>query len=80
MLLLIGVLAMFALWLIGLIAQARGYRVSFGHVPVQVRHCRLFRWRVGGWMSLHIALQASENEKEITALESLKNMAWKIQI
>lgn len=29
-LLLIGALAMFALWLIGLIALARGYRVSFG--------------------------------------------------
>jgi predicted small integral membrane protein len=56
-LLLIGALAMFALWLIGLVAQARLAIVCVSvRLAVRARQCRSFRWRAGGWMSLLIAI------------------------
>ncbi|MDP1619495.1 MAG: hypothetical protein Q8M12_00690, partial [bacterium] len=42
-LLLIGALAMFALWLIGLAAQARAIGRALVHVPERLQRCRSFR-------------------------------------
>jgi predicted small integral membrane protein len=79
-LLLIGALAMFALWLIGLAAQARGYRVNFGSRAREASTLSvisLARWWLGE--PSHRTARFRK-EEEITAMESLRNMAWRMQI
>lgn len=75
-LLLIGALAMYALWLIGLVVQVRGYRVSFGssaRTDSTLSIISLARW----WLeeAAHRATRFRKQE-EITALEALRNLAW----
>lgn len=79
-LLLIGALAMFALWLIGLAAQARGYRVNFGsrtRTGSTLSIISLARW----WLveAAHRATRFRKHEK-MNALEALRNLAWGRQI
>lgn len=75
-LLMIGALAMFALWLIGLIAQARGCQVSFGSrakAASTLSVISLARW----WLAEPAHRTARFREKETTsALDALRNMAW----
>jgi hypothetical protein len=75
-LLLIGALAMFALWLIGLMTQARGYRVSFGSrakAASTLSIISLARWWLGE--PAHRVTRFRKRE-EIAALETLRNLAW----
>jgi predicted small integral membrane protein len=79
-LLLIGALAMFALWLIGLMTQARGYRVNFGSrakAASTLSIISLARW----WLHEpeHRTTRFRKRE-EIAALQALKNMAWEMRI
>src|SRR4030065_2949444 len=79
-LLLFGALAMFALWLIGLAAQARGYRVNFGsraRADSTLSTISLARW----WLEepAHRATRFRKREETI-ALERLRNLAWGRQI
>ena len=79
-LLLIGALAMFALWLIGLAAQARGYRVNFGssaRMGSTLLIISLARW----WLeeAAHRATRFRKQE-EMNAMEAFRNMAWGRQI
>lgn len=79
-LLMIGALAMFALWLIGLAAQARGYRVNFGSrakAASTLSTISLARW----WLEepAHRVTRFRKRE-EVTALETLRNLAWGRQI
>jgi hypothetical protein len=79
-LLLIGALAMFALWLIGLAARARGYRVNFGsraRADSTLSTISLARW----WLEepAHRATRFRKREETI-ALEMLRNLAWGRQI
>lgn len=74
-LLLIGALAMFALWLIGLMTQARGYRVNFGSrakAASTLSIISLARW----WLDEpeHRTTRFRKREK-VTALETLRNLA-----
>ncbi len=79
-LLLIGALAIFALWLIGLVAQARGYQVNFGsraRAAATLSIISLARW----WLEepAHRTIHFRKRE-EITALEALGKMTWEIYI
>lgn len=79
-LLLIGAMAMFALWLIGLAAQARGYWVNFGsstRMGSTLSIISLARW----WLedAAHRATRFRKQE-EMNALEALRNLAWGRQI
>jgi predicted small integral membrane protein len=79
-LLLIGALAMFALWLIGLAAQARGYRVSFGSRAKAASTLSIIS--LAFWWLEEPAHRTTRfrKQEEITALESLRNLAWGMQI
>lgn len=75
-LLMIGALAMFACWLIGLIAQARGYRASFGSrakAASALSIISLARWWLGE--PAHRVTRFRKREEAI-ALETLRNLAW----
>lgn len=79
-LLLIGALAMFACWLIGLMAQVRGYRVNFGSrakAASTLSIISLARW----WLEepAHRTIRFRKRE-EISALETMRNLAWGRQI
>jgi hypothetical protein len=79
-LLLIGALAMFALWLIGLVAQARGYRVRFGsscRAGSAVSVISLARWWLDESAHRHTRFRKQE---ELKALETLRNLAWGMEI
>ena len=75
-LLLIGALAMFALWLIGLVVQVRGYQVRFGsrtRAGSTLSIISLARWWLGE--PAHRTTRFRKRE-EIAALETLRNLAW----
>lgn len=75
-LLLIGALAMFALWLIGLMTQARGYRVNYGSrakAASALSIISLARWWLGE--PAHRTARFRKQE-EISALTTLRNLAW----
>jgi predicted small integral membrane protein len=79
-LLLIGALAMFACWLIGLIAQARGYQVNFGSrakAASTLSIISLARW----WLEEpeHRTIRFRKRE-EMAALETMRNLAWGWQL
>jgi predicted small integral membrane protein len=75
-LLLIGALAMFACWLIGLMAQVRGYRVNFGSRARAASTLSIISL-ARGWLDepAHRATRFRKREK-ITALETMRKMAW----
>ena len=76
----IGALAIFALWLIGLAAPARGYRVNFGSrakAASTLSIISLARWWLGE--PAHRTPRFRKRE-EVAALETLRNLAWGRQI
>lgn len=75
-LLLIGALAMYALWLIGLAAQSRGYWVCYGSrakAGSTLSIISLAKW----WLEepAHRTNRLRKRE-EVAALETLRNLAW----
>jgi len=71
---------MFALWLIGLGAQAGAIRVSFGsrtRAAATLSIISLARW----WLEEPAHRMIHFRKKEgITAFEALENMAWRVKI